>query len=128
FPPSDRVAPPGWKKIVRMLAAIHIDHTMSAGVTGLMKDVDLRQPFRRVRHREFPGVRIDSRHTHRQTSDVGLFLFCAFISEFFRPRQQWTLAWPQSAITFDVGARTAVHPWAGQFRVTVGQPRYRAFD
>src|SRR5436309_15975754 len=50
LPRPNRVAPPSRKKIVRMLAAIHVDHAMRAGVPGLVQDVDVRQPLRRVRH------------------------------------------------------------------------------
>src|SRR6058998_190653 len=55
LPRPNRVAPPSRKKIVRMLAAIHVDHAMRAGVPGLVQDVDVRQPLRRVRHCELPG-------------------------------------------------------------------------
>src|SRR5436190_16817605 len=68
FPVTDGVAPPGWEKIIRVLGLIHVHDAMVPGVAGLMQKINLRQTLRRVRHREFPWIRVHSWHAHGQAS------------------------------------------------------------
>jgi hypothetical protein len=92
--------------------------------------VDVRQPFRGVRHREFPGVRVDPRDAHRQAVDVGLLVDgrLPLRPQLSRPGQQRQFVRLQAALAFDVFVGPAADPWTGQIGFAVRQPRDRPVD
>ena len=112
FPAADRVPPPGRDQIVRVLAAIHVDDAMRAGIAGLVQDIDVRHALRRVAEANFHGygltrgTLIGRQAVYGSSFDIRLSL------QLLRPRQQRQLAGLQSAIALDVAIRAATDPRA----------------
>ena len=104
-----------------MLAAVHIDDPVRAGVSCLVQLVDVRQALRRVGHRELPRVGIDARHTHRQARCVRLVFRQPLVLQLARPREQRQFAGLQAAVPLDVAIRSAAEPRPGEVDRAVRQ-------
>src|SRR5688572_13141496 len=121
FEAADRVAPPGRNRIDRVRAPIHVDDAMRPGIARLMQLVDVRQPLRRVGHRELPRVRVDARDAHGQAGRVGLVLGQPLVPELARPGEQRQFARFQAALALDVAVRSAAEPRPRDVDGAVGQ-------
>src|ERR1041384_1257971 len=127
FPVAYRMSVPRREEMpgIGMLAAVHVDDAMCAGITELVEDVDFRDAFRRQAVDHLPRKRIDARHAHRRARDVRLVLLLAAVAKLLRPWQQRQLAGLQSAFALDVRVRPAAEPWPRQIGMAVGHTRHR---
>src|SRR6185503_16247738 len=118
------MAGPRRNQILWVFPAVHVNDSVVPRVAELMQPVDMGEPFRRVRRRERPWIRIASQRAHWQTTRVRLVLPATLVAELARPGQQWKLAL-KPAVAADVLHRAAADPWAGEIDVPVWKPRNR---